>query len=94
MKLAGVGGSTVGIAQVCNHLSVTLLLSLPGLLPFYFVLISMRRFLPLICSTTVGLLTGCAKDTEPVPAPVYLLDQRFLDVDYHENQAVIGRHEQ
>jgi heat shock protein HslJ len=31
---------------------------------------------PLLLAT-VALLTSCAKDNEPVPAPVYLLDQRW-----------------
>lgn len=36
------------------------------------------RLLPLLYLAVPALLTGCAKDTEPVPAPVYLLDQRWV----------------
>ncbi|WP_162303479.1 META domain-containing protein [Hymenobacter sediminis] len=39
---------------------------------------SMRRFLPLVFIAGTALLTSCAKDTEPVPAPLYLLDQRWV----------------
>ncbi|UOQ78696.1 hypothetical protein MUN84_09260 [Hymenobacter sp. 5516J-16] len=38
----------------------------------------MRRVLPLAFFLSSALLTGCAKDTEPMPAPVYLLDQRWV----------------
>ncbi|MBX0291417.1 META domain-containing protein [Hymenobacter sp. HSC-4F20] len=37
-----------------------------------------RRFLPLLCLAAPPLLTSCDKNTEPVPAPVYLLDQRWV----------------
>lgn len=46
----------------------------------------MRRLLPLLLFTGTALLTGCAKDMEPVPAPVYLLDQRWVLVEI-EGQA-------
>lgn len=46
----------------------------------------MRRLLPFILFTSMTLLTGCAKDTEPVPAPVYLLDQRWVLIEI-EGQA-------
>lgn len=50
----------------------------------------MRRFLPLVFLASTALLSGCAKDTEPVPAPLYLLDQRWVLAEM-EGQAPAGQ---
>ncbi|WP_460622906.1 META domain-containing protein [Hymenobacter tenuis] len=47
----------------------------------------MRGSFLLTLLTSAALLTSCAKDSEPMPAPVYLLDQRWELVEL-EGQAI------
>lgn len=51
----------------------------------------MMRIYAIAAAATL-LLTGCAKDQEPIPAPVYLLDQRWVltEVDSEELAASAG----